>query len=344
MSTFSSMPMSLSLSLESLLARPNARGAMRSFAPSSTRAGAAAPCAVVEALEDRQFFSAAPLLHAPAAAKAQPAINVDKAAKHADKLADKLEKNVDKFADKLEKHPDKVVGDGVTSLIPLKIDAIKLVNGALTAVGSLAGQPFSLPITLDTTPNPDPANDCPILDLALGPINLDVLGLNVDTSKICLNITAEEGAGNLLGNLLCDVSHLLDGGTSLGDILGNLTGAQINRLLTGITNLLNGALGHILSPASLVGAGAGAAAAPGVTDILNLSVGPVDLNLLGLDVELDDCEGGPVTVDVTAESGPGKLLGNLLGGIAHLLDNPTNPGALAGLLGRVSGLLRGLLG
>ena len=34
----------------------------------------------------------------------------------------------------------------------------------------------------------------------------------------------------------------------------------------------------------------------GDTDILNLSLGPVDLNLLGLDVQLDDCEGGPVTV------------------------------------------------
>jgi hypothetical protein len=343
MSTFSSRSTSLTstslTSLSSLLARPGTRTTVRSFARCSTRPGTDPPCAMVEALEDRQFFSAAPLLAAPAAAaagKALPAVSVDK-------LAGKLVKNVDKFADKLAKHPDKVVGNGVTTLIPLKIDAIKLVNGALTAVGSLAGQPFSLPITLDTEENPAGADECPILDLALGPINLDVLGLNVDTSKICLNITAEEGPGNLLGNLLCDVSHLLDGGTSIGDILGDLTGAQLNRLLTGLTDLLNGALGHILSPASLLGAGAGPAAAPGVTDILNLSVGPVDLNLLGLDVELDDCEGGPVTVDVTAESGPGKLLGNLLGGIAGLLDNPANPGALGNLLGRVSKLIGGLL-
>jgi len=300
------------VSLSSLLARPG----VRSFARSHRAASFAAPCAVVEPLEDRQFFSVAPLVHAPAAAaplKTQTAI----------------------FANKLAKN-------GTTTLIPLKIDAIKLVDGVLNAVGSIGGQAFSLPITLDTSPNPDPMNDCPILHLALGPINLDLLGLNVDTSKICLDITAHEGSGNLLGNLLCDVSHLLDGGTSIGDILGGL-GTQANGVLTGLTNLLNGALGRILSPTSLIGTGASAAAAPGVTDILNLSVGPVDLNLLGLEVSLDNCAGGPVTVDITAESGPGNLLGNLLGGVAHLLDNPSNPNALANLLGRVSTILRGLL-
>jgi len=304
MSTF---PASLSL----LLGRPG----VRSFARPHRGASSAAPRAMVEPLEDRQFFSVAPVLAAPAAPlKTQTAI----------------------FANKLAKN-------GTTTLIPLKIDAIKLVDGVLNAVGSIGGQAFSLPITLDTSPNPDPANDCPILHLALGPINLDLLGLNVDTSKICLDITAEEGSGNLLGNLLCDVSHLLDGGGTIGGILGGLLGTQVNDLLTGLTNLLNGALGRILSPTSLIGTGSSAAAAPGVTDILNLSVGPVDLNLLGLDVSLDNCAGGPVTVDITAESGPGNLLGNLLGGVAHLLDNPSNPNALANLLGRVSTILRGLL-
>ena len=204
------------VSLSSLLARPG----VRSFARPHR---VAATCAMVEPLEDRQFFSAAPLLHAPAApVHAQSALNV---AKHADKIADKIEKAVDKVAAQLTKHPDKVLDHGVTSLIPLKIDAVKLVDGVLTAVGSLAGQAFSLPITLDTTPNPDPANDCPILDLSLGPINLDVLGLNVDTSKICLNITAEEGPGNLLGNLLCAVAGLLNGGgllTGLSDLLNQI--------------------------------------------------------------------------------------------------------------------------
>jgi len=49
--------------------------------------------------------------------------------------------------------------------------------------------------------------------------------------------------------------------------------------------------------------------------ILNLELGPVNLNLLGLEVILDDCEGGPVLVDITARRG--QLLGNLLCGLLH---------------------------
>lgn len=51
-----------------------------------------------------------------------------------------------------------------------------------------------------------------ILDLRLRPIDLDLLGLKVHTDTIHLNITAESGSGELLGNLLCAVAGLLDGG------------------------------------------------------------------------------------------------------------------------------------
>ena len=53
---------------------------------------------------------------------------------------------------------------------------------------------------------------CSILNLVLGPIHLDLLGLVIDTNQIIVNITAVPGAGNLLGNLLCRVVGLLDGG------------------------------------------------------------------------------------------------------------------------------------
>jgi hypothetical protein len=56
----------------------------------------------------------------------------------------------------------------------------------------------------------DPAGSCPILHLDLGPIHLDILGLNVDLSRVVLDITAQAGPGNLLGNLLCAIVHLLD--------------------------------------------------------------------------------------------------------------------------------------
>jgi len=52
--------------------------------------------------------------------------------------------------------------------------------------------------------------ECQILHLDIGPIFLDLLGLQVDLSRIILDITAVAGAGNLLGNLLCGLVGILD--------------------------------------------------------------------------------------------------------------------------------------
>src|SRR5204862_2647934 len=123
-------------------------------------------------------------------------------------------------------------------------------------------------------------------------------------------------------------------GTPLGTVLGGLSSADLTTLTNGLTSLLNGALGQVTSPAAVSGAS---------TNILHLSLGPVDLNLLGLDVHLDNCANGPVTVDITAQSGPGKLLGNLLTSVAHLLDGPANGGAIANALNRVANAINNLL-
>jgi hypothetical protein len=68
---------------------------------------------------------------------------------------------------------------------------------------------------------------CNILNLVLGPLHLDLLGLVIDLNRVVLNITAEPGPGNLLGNLLCAITGLLDAG-SLGqqivDLLNQLIG------------------------------------------------------------------------------------------------------------------------
>ena len=76
------------------------------------------------------------------------------------------------------------------------------------------------------------AGSCPILDLAIGQIHLNLLGLDVTLSAIDLDIVAQSGPGALLGNLLCAVVHLLDGPT--GGALGNA--------LTNLINLINGLL------------------------------------------------------------------------------------------------------
>jgi hypothetical protein len=80
------------------------------------------------------------------------------------------------------------------------------------------------------------AQSCPILHLNIGAINLDLLGLVVNLSPITLDVTAVPGAGNLLGNLLCAVTGLLDnGGANLTSIIANL-----------LNSLLAGLFGHLL--------------------------------------------------------------------------------------------------
>jgi hypothetical protein len=63
---------------------------------------------------------------------------------------------------------------------------------------------------------------CGILHLDLGPLTLDLLGLQIDLSRIVLDITAEAGAGNLLGNLLCAVAGLLDNPGGLAKLLNQI--------------------------------------------------------------------------------------------------------------------------
>jgi hypothetical protein len=61
--------------------------------------------------------------------------------------------------------------------------------------------------------------------------------------------------------------------------------------------------------------------------ILNLTLGPLDLNLLGLVVHLDT-----VHLVINAESGPGNLVGNLLCAVTNLLNRPAATNILAILL------------
>ena len=74
-----------------------------------------------------------------------------------------------------------------------------------------------------------PARTCAILNLTLGPLDLNLLGLVVHLDRVHLTIDAQSGPGNLLGNLLCAVVHLLDG-NPLGDVLNQIAGL-LNRII-----------------------------------------------------------------------------------------------------------------
>jgi hypothetical protein len=115
---------------------------------------------------------------------------------------------------------------GVHRFVPAAggIQAVGRLTGTVTdAVGAVVGtvdQPLRLGLLPTTT------GTCEILNLVLGPLDLNLLGLVIQLDQIVLNITAESGPGNLLGNLLCAIAGLLDGGVS-----GNTLAQLLNDLL-----------------------------------------------------------------------------------------------------------------
>jgi hypothetical protein len=115
------------------------------------------------------------------------------------------------------------------------VDRFVTQSGQLLARGTLAGtctvgtvtQTVNQTVTIPVT---NATGSCQILDLVLGPLHLDLLGLVVDLNQVHLTITAQQGPGNLLGNLLCAVAHLLD--------QNNFSNAALARLLNRILAVL----------------------------------------------------------------------------------------------------------
>ena len=119
--------------------------------------------------------------------------------------------------------------DGTFAITSFTVEQGQLIaNGVFTgtANGENITSTASAPVT-----NQQPGGTCEILDLTLGPLHLDLLGLVVDLNQVHLTITAERGPGNLLGNLLCAVAGLLDGSGSQNAIQQLLN--LINQLLGG---------------------------------------------------------------------------------------------------------------
>jgi hypothetical protein len=85
----------------------------------------------------------------------------------------------------------------------------QVLNGILTdlTTGSNAGTGGTIGPSTGST-DTIPAGDCELVNLHLGPINANVLGLQITTSQICLNVFADPNGG-LLGSLLCSLDNLL---------------------------------------------------------------------------------------------------------------------------------------
>jgi len=270
-----------------------------------------------------------------------------------------------------------VTGSGNFSGFMHILNFVGTPNGGINAVvnvvnsaGTVVAQGVSVPVDLAATAannTPPPATTeagaqatCAILNLVLGPLDLNLLGLRVQLNQVILNITAVTGANALLGNLLCTVTGLLNPLGTLAQLLdvfnqiatllntlGNLANLPVAAPATvsgtmlldnfsqqGQQILANGTLaGQPVSAPLLSGAApAGLASTQATCAILNLVLGPLDLNLLGLRVQLNQ-----VVLDITAVTGTSNLVGNLLCAIAGLLS-PLGP--LSQLLDLLNNLIR----
>ena len=128
---------------------------------------------------------------------------------------------------------------------------------------------------------------------------------------------------------------------AVGTLRGTLAGRHVTRH-------------NVMMPAKLRGPRtAGAQAAPTSCTVLRLQLGPIDLNLLGLRVQLfggtNPSNPLPVTLLITAVPGPGNLLGNLLCNLTGALNQPgilsqlnSHPSQLAAVLTSLVSLLGAL--
>jgi len=106
------------------------------------------------------------------------------------------------------------LGSALGSLSPIQnllfdLELSTLLNGALNSVTG----PNSLGPTNQAQNLPAGATD--LVHLSAGPINLHLLGLNVALDNcangpVVVDVFAQSGSGELLGNLLTDVAHVLD--------------------------------------------------------------------------------------------------------------------------------------
>ncbi len=145
-----------------------------------------------------------------------------------------------------------------------------------------------------------------VLTLHLNPLNINLLGLQVQTSPIDVTVSVQTGSGELLGNLLTVVSNLV-----------NLQGVNtaLNNVLGSVVDLLNSAGLAVNGLTTVTGPLSTAPAA--TTPVLNLFVAPVHLNLLGAVVDTS-----PITVTITGQSGDGLVLGNVIADLANLFNPP----------------------
>ena len=125
-----------------------------------------------------------------------------------------------------------ITGTGVGSIFTgtLDINRFAMTDQGLVAIGTVTGTLVDTAGNVTTfvrnvsIPTAVAETSCAILNLDLGPLDLNLLGLTVHLNEVVLDIEAVPGAGNLLGNLLCAVAGLLDSPGGLTRVLNEILG------------------------------------------------------------------------------------------------------------------------
>jgi hypothetical protein len=192
------------------------------------------------------------------------------------------------------------------------VDRKIVARGVLTSrvSGAGANQAARTPVTFAVDAQ---AGRCQVLTLTLNDLQLSLLGLNVDLSEVNLRIFAVRRGpdSGILGRLFCALSRSavrLGRGASV---------AQAQRVVSSLNSRLKDRPMRAFHASAVLRENDGASAAQaGSCQVLRLVLGPLDLNLLGLVVQLyGPNRNAPVTLTITSTPG-GGVLGDLFCGLS----------------------------
>ena len=189
-----------------------------------------------------------------------------------------------------------------------KITRFRATAAGVVAQGTLTGKLSSgtgvsrdsAPVRFAVAAKPR-GGRCNVITLRLAPLDLELLGVQVTTSHISLDVYALKG--RVLGDLFCALSH------------AKVTFPRAARVARELNHRLNGHPLPVLAASESLPASA-AQAQPQTCQVLKLVLGPLHLDLLGLVVDLyGKTHANPVIVTINAQPSKG-LLGQLLCGLA----------------------------
>ena len=153
---------------------------------------------------------------------------------------------------------------------------------------------------------------CPVLDLILGPLDLNLLGAMIHLDQVHLTITANSDGG-LLGSLLCGLTKSGKLTAQTKKLNWTLQHSGLSTTGAGLVVALQPTASGGSSSGSTPNASVGdrhLTSAQTICSVLDLTLGPIHLDLLGLIVDTNT-----IHLTITADS-EGGVLGSLLCSLA----------------------------